>query len=68
MVGARAGDMIGELVLAMTAGIGLGRIAATIHPYPTQSEIIKKAADAWRRTKLTPLAKRFFSTYFRLIR
>ncbi|MEE8311869.1 MAG: mercuric reductase, partial [Candidatus Binatia bacterium] len=67
MVGARAGDMIGELVLAMTAGIGLGRIAATIHPYPTQSEIIKKAADAWRRTKLTPLAKTLFSAYFRLI-
>jgi pyruvate/2-oxoglutarate dehydrogenase complex dihydrolipoamide dehydrogenase (E3) component len=68
IVGAHAGDMIGELVLAMTAGIGLGKIAATIHPYPTQGEIIKKAADAWRRTKLTPLARRVFAAYFRLVR
>lgn len=66
MVGHRAGDMIGELVLAMTAGIGLGKIAATIHPYPTCGEIIKKGADAWRRTKLTPLVSRIFAAYFRL--
>ena len=30
-------------------------------------EIIKKAADAWRRTKLTPLVSRIFEAYFRLI-
>jgi pyruvate/2-oxoglutarate dehydrogenase complex dihydrolipoamide dehydrogenase (E3) component len=63
-----AGDIIGELTLAMTAGVGLGRIAATVHPYPTQGEVIRKAADAWRRTRLTPGVKRIFGTFFRLLR
>jgi hypothetical protein len=42
----------------MTAGMTLGRIATTVYPYPTYGEALKKAADAWRRTKLTPGAKR----------
>jgi len=68
LVAEHAGETIGELVLAMTAGVGLGKIAATIHPYPTQAEVIKKAADAWRRGKLTPRVRRIFDTYFRLLR
>ena len=66
LVAEHAGDMIGELCLAVTHGVGLGKIATTIHPYPTQGEVIKKAADAWRRTKLTPMAKRAFGWWFRL--
>ena len=67
LVAEHAGDMIGEIALAITAGIGLARIGSTIHPYPTQGEVFRKAADAWRRTKLTPTAKRAFRTFFRLI-
>ena len=66
MVAPHAGDMIGELCLAITAGVGLGKIAATIHPYPTQAEVIKKAADKWRRTKLTPTVKRLFEIWLRI--
>jgi hypothetical protein len=66
-VAERAGDMIGEVVLAMTAGIGLGKIGATVHPYPTQSEVFRKAADAWRRGRLTPRARAAFRTFFRLL-
>lgn len=58
LVAEHAGDMIGEIALAMTAGLGLGRIGRTIHPYPTQPEVFRKAADAWRRQQLTPGAKR----------
>jgi len=68
LVAEHAGDMIGELCLAVTHGIGLGRIATTIHPYPTQGEVVKKAADAWRRTQLTPRAKRVLGTWFRWFR
>ncbi|MDX1643153.1 MAG: mercuric reductase [Thermoanaerobaculia bacterium] len=68
LVAEHAGEMLGELALAVTHGIGLGKIASTIHPYPTQSEVIKKAGDAWRRTKLTPTVKRIFELYFRLFR
>ena len=67
LVAEHAGDMIGEIALAITAGVGLGKIGSTIHPYPTQAEVFRKAADAWRRTKLTPSAKRAFRGFFRLI-
>ena len=58
IVGSHAGDMISEITLAMTAKAGLSRIAETIHPYPTQAEAIKKAADNYNRTRLTPLVKK----------
>jgi pyruvate/2-oxoglutarate dehydrogenase complex dihydrolipoamide dehydrogenase (E3) component len=66
LVADHAGDMIGELALAMTHGIGLGKIASTIHPYPTQGEVIKKAGDAWNRGKLTPTVKKIFDLFFRV--
>lgn len=65
LVAEHAGDMIGELCLAITHGIGLGKIASVIHPYPTQGEVVKKAADAWRRGKLTPRVKKAFDWWFR---
>ena len=58
VVASHAGDMIGELSLAMTSGISLGKIASAIHPYPTQAEAIRKAGDAYNRTRLTPTVKR----------
>ena len=38
----------------VAAGIGLRTLGRVIHAYPTQSEAIKKAADAYNRTRLTP--------------
>jgi pyruvate/2-oxoglutarate dehydrogenase complex dihydrolipoamide dehydrogenase (E3) component len=52
-----AGDMISEISLAMTGGLGLGTIAATIHPYPSQADAIRKAAKAFYKTRLTPRVK-----------
>ena len=66
LVGEHAGEIIGELCLAISAGVGLEKISATIHPYPTQAEIIKKAADQWRRTKLTTTVRRLFRIWFRI--
>jgi pyruvate/2-oxoglutarate dehydrogenase complex dihydrolipoamide dehydrogenase (E3) component len=68
LVAEHAGDMIGELCLAVTHGIGLNRIASVIHPYPTQGEVVKKAADQWRRGKLTPGVKKLFERWFRVFR
>ncbi len=68
LVAEHAGETIGELCLAVAAGVGLNRIAQTVHPYPTQAEIIKKAADAWRRGRLTPNVQRVLSAYFRIFR
>ncbi|CAN5137340.1 mercuric reductase [soil metagenome] len=51
IVGSHAGEMISELTLAMVAGIGLGKLATVIHPYPTQSGAIRQAADAYERER-----------------
>ena len=64
IVARHAGDMIGELTLAMVAGAGLGTLANTIHPYPTQAEAIKKVGDAYNRTRLTPFVKGLFEKWF----
>ncbi|HYW51134.1 MAG TPA: mercuric reductase [Gemmatimonadaceae bacterium] len=68
IVAPNAGDMISEVTLAMTNGLGLGAIGKTMHPYPTQAEVLRKVADAWRRTKLTPAVKNLFTRYFPLFR
>lgn len=60
LVASNAGDMISEITLAMVGGLGLGTIANVIHPYPTQAEVVKKAGDAWNRTRLTPTVRRVF--------
>ena len=60
IVTGHAGEMIGEAVLAMNHGIGLGSFAGTIHPYPTQAEALRKLGDAYNRTRLTPTVKRLF--------
>jgi hypothetical protein len=39
-------------------GLGLFTIGQTIHPYPTQAEPLKKLADNWNRSRLTPLVKK----------
>ena len=44
----------------MTNGIRLGRIAKTIHPYPTQAEAIRKVGDAYNKTRLTPRVQSLF--------
>ena len=68
LVAEHAGEMLGELTLAITAGVGLRTISGVIHPYPTQAEVIKKAADAWRRGKLTPVVQKILGWWFRLFR
>lgn len=65
IVARHAGEMISELSLAMTAGLGLSAIGRTIHPYPTQAEAIKKLADAYNRTRLTPLVRRILGVWLR---
>ncbi len=63
IVAANAGDMISEITLAMTHGLGLKKIASTIHPYPTQADAIRKVGDQFNRTRLTPLVKSLFSKW-----
>jgi pyruvate/2-oxoglutarate dehydrogenase complex dihydrolipoamide dehydrogenase (E3) component len=57
IVSAHAGEMIGEVSLAMTHRLGLRKLANTIHPYPTQAEALRKLGDAFNRKRLTPWVK-----------
>ena len=49
IVGAHAGDLLAEYVLAMKHGLGLNKILGTIHTYPTMAEANKFAAGEWKR-------------------
>lgn len=65
IVARHAGEMINEFSLAITNGLGLSAIGRTIHPYPTQAEVIKRLADAYNRTRLTPVLKRVLSGWLK---
>ena len=55
--------MINEISLAMVAGIGLKTVSRVIHSYPTQAEAIRKAGDAYNRTRLSPFLKNLSSRW-----
>jgi len=57
IVGRGAGNMISEITLAMQSSMGLGSLAAVIHPYATKAEAIRQSGDLYNRTKLTPATK-----------
>lgn len=59
-VGRDAGDLIGEMALAVTHRLTLGQLASTVHPYPTRAEAWKKIGDLHSRTRLTPRVKAIF--------
>jgi hypothetical protein len=68
LVAEHAGELISEITAAMTTGVGLDALGGVIHPYPTQAEVVRKAADAWRRRKLTPRVRNLFHRWFQLTR
>jgi pyruvate/2-oxoglutarate dehydrogenase complex dihydrolipoamide dehydrogenase (E3) component len=63
LVGEHAGDLIAEFVLAMKHKLGLKKILATIHIYPTLAEANKQVAGVWMRShqpkSLLPWLKRY---------
>jgi pyruvate/2-oxoglutarate dehydrogenase complex dihydrolipoamide dehydrogenase (E3) component len=64
IVSARAGDLISEVTVAMRNGLGLAAIAGTIHPYPTRAEVIKRVANAWRKSTFTARKQRMLKRWF----
>lgn len=66
LVAPHAGETIGEISVAMAAGWGLSQLATVVHPYPTQAECIKKAADAYRKTLLSARTQTILSWIHRL--
>jgi pyruvate/2-oxoglutarate dehydrogenase complex dihydrolipoamide dehydrogenase (E3) component len=64
IVAPHAGEIIGEAAYALTHGGTLAALSATIHPYPTQAEALRKAGDLYRRQSLTPGVRTWLSRYF----
>ncbi len=65
VVGAHAGETIAEVVLAMKHNLGVDALTSVIHPYPTQSEAVKRAATGYLKQKLTPRVERLMAAWFR---
>jgi len=65
VVGYGAGDLISEINVARSAGLGLGALASVIHPYPTRAEAIRQLGDAYNRTRLTPGTRRILKALLR---
>ena len=65
-----AGEMIGEVSLAIRLGLGMRDLAEAIHAYPTQASAVRMAAIAYVRGHLTPSLKalRWFRSIRRAIR
>jgi len=63
LVGEHAGELIAEFVLAMKHGLGLNRILATIHSYPTLAEANKYAAGEWKRAHAPQRVLRWIERY-----
>src|SRR5262249_26532503 len=68
IVAGHAGEMISEVTTAIAGGVGLGKLAEVIHPYPTQAEAIRKIANQYNRTRLSPFAARLMRRWFKLSR
>ena len=58
IVASHAGEMIGELTVAIQAGLSISSLSSVIHPYPTQADAIRKAASEYQKGRLTPRVKK----------
>jgi hypothetical protein len=65
VVGADAGNLIAEFVLAMKHGLGLNKLLGTIHVYPTMMEANKYAAGQWKRAHAPQRALTWARRWFR---
>ncbi|GAC1651527.1 MAG: mercuric reductase [Gemmatimonadaceae bacterium] len=53
VLGHGAGNMVGEIVVAMKYGLTIGSLARTIHAYPTYPEAIRQAGDLFFKAKFS---------------
>ena len=63
-----AGDLLAELVLARKWGVTLPQLSATIHAYPSLSEISRALGDTYQRTRLSPGARSLLERAFKWFR
>lgn len=57
ILGAAAGELISTLALALTHGLTLRHLSATLLPYPTYTLGARRAADEWAIKDVLPLVR-----------
>ena len=69
LCGPQAGELIGLWALAISARLQLSAVATTVLPYPTLSDLSKRAAGAYFSPKLfdSPMVKRMVRLVQRLV-
>lgn len=65
ILGYGAGNMIGEITLAMKHGISATALGNTIHAYPTYPEAVKHAAEGFTKSRFAGVVKRVVNWYVR---
>ena len=68
LVAPHASQLIGQVASLMRRGGSLDEFSSDIFPDPTFADVLRKAGDAYRRTRLTPRAKALLQKYFALMR
>lgn len=68
IVASRAGELIAEISLAMKWNMGLNKILATVHSYPTWSEAVKMTAGRWRQENKPELLLKWVEKFHQLRR
>lgn len=64
VLGARAGELISELALAMRNGVTLRALSDTIHPYPSYGLAVRRVADQWYAQKQSARVTRWVQRLF----
>ncbi len=65
VLGHGAGNLIGEITLAMKHGISAHALGNTMHAYPTYPEATKQAAEQYTKSRFTGVVKRVVNWYVR---
>ena len=68
LVAPHASELIGQVASLMRRGRALDEFSSDIFPYPTLADVLRKAGDAYRRTRLTPRARAIVARYFAVMR
>jgi pyruvate/2-oxoglutarate dehydrogenase complex dihydrolipoamide dehydrogenase (E3) component len=64
IVASRASEMINEISVAMSTGIGMRKLARILHTYPAQSDAIRQAALAYTLDQPVSWLQRAYARWF----
>lgn len=68
IVGANAGELIHEYVLAKSVGLKINKLSLAIHIYPTLSQVVKRSADQYYFDLMNkPMMRMFFRLMLKVL-